>query len=183
MSMSFGQALDLSDIAPPSFEPIPAGNYLAVCTEFEVSDKERGKFANCKFEIVAGKYAGRMVWQNITVFHESEKAQGFGQAMLAQWAESLGIDKTQLSGGEQLINKPVGVKLKISPAREYNGRTYDARNEINGFVPSDRVTEDAAPAPAPKPAAKPALKAVPASEPAAEAPAAEGKKSMPWNKK
>jgi hypothetical protein len=187
MNAFFGTTLDLSDIASPSFEPIPAGNYLAVCSEFVVEDKvtDKGaiKQANCRFQILEGPHANRVVFQNISILHHSDKAQSYGQGMLVSWCDALDVDKTSLESGDALTNRPVGIKVKISPAREWNGKMYDARNEVQTFMSSDVVNGTSGFAPA-APIKKTAKLAVARKE-AAPAPApatATGAAKMPWSK-
>ena len=184
MNAFFGTTLDLNNAPPPpqtSFEPMPVGDYIGVCTEFECNDNGKGIIANLKFQIIDGEHQNRIVWQSLPITHESEKAQSFGQSMLAEWCDALGVDKGNLSSGEPLMNKPVGIKLKIEPSREYNGKTYAARNQIAKFLSTDKVGVSPAPI-ATKPASKPAA-ASPAQPAAskAETQASSGKK-MPWQK-
>lgn len=190
MNAFFGATLDLSDVTSPSFDPVPAGNYLAVCSEFAVEDKvtEKGaiKQANCRFQILEGPHASRLVFQTISILHHSDRAQSYGQGMLAAWCDALEVDKTSLESGDVLMNRPVGIKVKISPPREWNGKLYDARNEVQTFMASDAVngTSGHAPAAPVHKAAKP-VAAAPAKAPvaatASPAPAARAGK-MPWNK-
>lgn len=180
MSTFFGTQLDLTNVSPQgTYEPVPAGTYRVVCTEFEVVDKDWGKAGKVKFQIIDGPHSNRQINDLfIITHHNSAQAQDIGQRRIRAWCDALGISPV-LESADPLLNKPVIAKVKIDPPRTVGDKTYNAQNRIETFF-ADSDVQQAAPmaAPVQRPAAVAAPKPAVAAAPAAAASA----KPMPWKR-
>ncbi|MGD9126460.1 MAG: DUF669 domain-containing protein, partial [Planctomycetia bacterium] len=59
---------DANQVDPStSFDPIPAGKYVAVITESEMKDTKSGvgQYLQLTFDIIDGKYKGRKLWSRL----------------------------------------------------------------------------------------------------------------------
>lgn len=185
MNMHFGTRLDLTKIEPAAeyeYVPLPEGVYKVVCHEFEVTEKDWGIGAKVKFTVVEGEHTGRKANDFFIITHRNAQAQDIGQRRLRSWCDALGIPAT-LESGEPLIGKVVLAKIKIDPAREKDGKVFNAQNRIEYFLAAE---DESAAVAAPKPVTRPAVAASPAPKAAvAAAPAttqAVASKSMPWKR-
>lgn len=185
----FGNTIDVSN-APerPAFVPLEPGWYVGMCTDFEAKTSEKGLGAKVTFTISEGKYSGRKVFSYLVITHNtSQQAHDIGQRRLKDWCDALGVPTT-LSDAAPLMNKNLMIKLRVDPAREFNGRTYEPSNSIESFKPWDGMpvgegnsqpAQVVRPAPAASTAAvAQTTSAAPAATTAAAAPA----KKMPWQK-
>ena len=174
----FGAEIPAVDAPSTSFEPIPAGDYLAMLVELNKEDKQHrdgGEIREIvmKFAILDEDYKNRFIWQRYSTIHPSDKAQNFARNMIGSFGKAVGVETVR--NPADLMEKPVGLKIKIDPQREWNGNVYPPRNQVAGFVAADNVGA----APAPK-AAGPAPQAKGPAPQTAANPESTEKKKMPW---
>jgi hypothetical protein len=135
-------------------ELLPKGSYVARIIDAVIqpfkSGKGRGVFLT--WELVDDAYAGRKLWSNCTIVHESEKAMKFGRQKFKDVADACGLtesfkDLTLLYDKPCLIAvaieedadgkyppKNVIVRVKPIPQAKKKG------NETNGADPNDEVS-------------------------------------------
>ena len=165
--------------ASQSFDPVPAGHYVAIMTdsewrpiadqtEFEGFDYEdgvhkpnknhpagcTGKMLKCTFEIVDGPYARRLLWLNLNLVNKNSDAVKIALSFLSSLSRATGVSPKD---SKDYHNKVVKLKVEVRPPN--NG--YDASNNIKGIS-----------------AAEGHVPSVPAV--AAQQPANGGKVTPPW---
>jgi hypothetical protein len=154
-------SFDASTVAPQApTGPIPAGVYLAHCTESDVGPLKSGNGTGLKmtFEILDGQYKNRKVWENLNIQHTSEETQRIAQSQLSALCHAVNVIK--LEDTAALHFKPVKIKVTV---REAQGQ-YQASNNIKGYESAGGAapTFTSAPAEAAAPAAPPATSKTPA---------------------
>jgi hypothetical protein len=154
-------SFDASTVAPQApTGPIPAGVYLAHCTESDVGPLKSGNGTGLKmtFEILDGQYKNRKVWENLNIQHTSEETQRIAQSQLSALCHAVNVIK--LEDTAALHFKPVKIKVTV---REAQGQ-YQASNNIKGYESAGGAapTFTSAPAEAAAPAAPPAASKTPA---------------------
>lgn len=140
-----------------SFDPLPAGEYLAqvVSSEVKTNSAKTGELLKMEWDILDGEYTGRKVFANYNLSHTNPKAAEIGQRELAAACRAMGLGAVQDS--EQLHAIPCVIKLKIRPAKG----EYGPSNDISDYRPAGAqaaapaqvqgVTPQAAPANTGKP--------------------------------
>ena len=122
--------------------PIPAGNYTAEITRSEVKQTKdgRGSYLSLSFKIIEGEFAGRLIFQNITLTNANATAQTIGREQMAQLAGACGI--LSLQDSEQLHGIPVGIRVAVETDK--TGQ-YEPRNTIKKFFPLGSPMHNTAP--------------------------------------
>lgn len=123
--------VDLTN-AEDNFEPIPAGIYEAVVSNVELRDSKttEWQYLNIELTIVAGEYANRKVWMNLSL---SPKAAW----KLKQALKAFGFPEEKLAG--QVVFDPqdfVGASCIVEVIQTANPRTNVLRNEVKGVYPA-----------------------------------------------
>lgn len=162
--------LDLTNVDAmtdkPKREPVPAGTYKAICTDFEIREYPWGMGGKVSFRITEGPFEGRYVNDFMTlIHHEKPMGQRIGQAKLKSWCIAIGIEPV-VSSTAPLVNQLVGIKVSVDKGSEQ----YGPQNRVQNFVAPDAVDNAAAPA-----AVSPAAKEAAPSQP-------DGGAAMPWNR-
>lgn len=135
-------AFNAANVDPTdTFQPIPAGVYLAHVTDSEVKPTKAGsgEYIAMTLEILDGQYKGRKVFTNINVRNSNATAEQIGQKALSQLCHAVGV--LQLTDTAQLHGRPFRAKVTI---RKDDG--YGDKNEVRGF---ESASATAAPAGAP----------------------------------
>ena len=115
-----------------SFDVLPAGTYEAQVIESEVKDTKAGdgKMLNVTWEITAGPFERRKVWDRINIQNPSAQAQGIGQRRLADMCEAMGTGA--IKDSEELHFKPCLVVLGIE--KDKSGE-YPDKNRVTRVKP------------------------------------------------
>lgn len=113
-----------------SFDPIPAGEYLAIVKESDLCTtvKKTGKYIKLKFEIIKGEFKGRFVWTNLNIINPNPIAVDIAQKELATICRAVG--KRVIKDTQELHGVPFKLKIKIKPAKA----DYPAGNESIGYA-------------------------------------------------
>lgn len=143
-----------------AFDPVPAGNYVAVITDSEIKATRSGRALKLTFRIVEGQHNNRLIWANLNVENQSAQAQEIAQKQLSALCHAVGV--INLTDTLQLHDKPVRIRVKVRAAEG----EYAASNDVTGYEAvaggSMPVAATAAPArQAAAPAAAPARAAAP----------------------
>lgn len=145
---------DASKVEPQeSFEPIPAGTYIAVIEESEVKTTKagNGQYLKLRWKILDGQYKGRVLFGNLNVSNTNAEAERIGQRQLSALCHAVGV--LQLQDTQQLHAKPVKIKVKI---RTDETGKYGDQNEITAYESAGATAAFAVPAAAPSAPAAPA---------------------------
>ncbi len=120
---------DASTVEPQqSFDPVPAGTYLAHITESDLRPLKsgNGEGLSLTFEILDGSFARRRVWANLNVKHTNPEAQRIGQQQLSALCHATGV--LRLADTTQLHGKPVRIRVAVRKDEQYGDK-----NDIKGF--------------------------------------------------
>ena len=150
--------------APVDYSPIPEGEYTlkALDAEEKTTSRGDGSYIKVKFEVAAGEYAGRLLWQNFNINNPSEKAQQIGRQQLVSWAAACG--RPDADDTDKLLERPFLAVVGV----EAGTGGYKDSNKIKQFkLPAEGGA-------APKAPARPAA-------PRAAAPAPAAKTANPWD--
>lgn len=123
------------------FEPIPAGDYLAVIVGSEVKPTKDGKggYLSVEFDVIDGQYKGRKLWSRLNLDNESEKAVQIARSELSSICRAVNV--MQPKDSCELHNIPLIIKVKCKK-REDNG---EMTNEIKGYAKRDGQSTTAPP--------------------------------------
>lgn len=130
---------DATNVDPtPSFDPIPAGVYIAQVIESDVKPTKSGtgEYLQLTLEILDGQFKGRRCWDRINIRNQSAEAETIGQKQLSQLCHAIGV--LQVQDSAQLHAKPMRVKVTVR-----KDPNFGDSNEIKGY---EAVAGAAAPA-------------------------------------
>lgn len=151
-----------------SFEPLPIGEYTVVIesSEQNLASTGKGEYIQFVYNVIAGEYQGRKLFDRINIINESEQAQTIARRQMSSICRAIGVMIPKNT--EEMHDKPFVVKVGIRPAKgEYgpSNKIY-AYKSLDGSVPTSTKKSD------------PPIKK--REEPSATT---DGKKKMPWNNK
>lgn len=143
-----------------SFDPVPAGNYLAAISESDIVSTKAGtgQMLKLTWRIQDGPMKGRIVFDRLNISNSNPKAEEIGQRQLSALCHAAGV--LQLADTQQLHGIPM--QIKVTVRRDESGQ-YGDQNEVKDYraVSGQSAAAPAAPAFAPAAAAKPAAPAAP----------------------
>lgn len=120
-----------------SFDPLPAGNYLAEVFECEVKETKAGtgEYLQITWEIVDGPYKGRKIWDRLNIVNQNETAQRIGRERLNKLANIVG--KPHLKDTDELYQCSATLRLVVREDPQY-GASNDVKDyrAPEGFVPA-----------------------------------------------
>lgn len=158
-----------------SYDPIPAGEYVAQVIDSDIVDTKSGtgKMIKLTWQIIDGEYEGRLVFDNFNIVNQNPKAVEIAER---EWAAvQAACNKYAVTDTEQVHAIPCFIKVAIQPAKG----DYGPSNRIKGYKPAvqggQQPPQQQAPQQAPAPQ-QPAQQAPPA------APAQDGKPVWMQNK-
>ena len=112
-----------------SFDPIPQGEYNLLIEEAEVKRTKNGtgSYLSLRFQVLDGTYAGRVLFDNVTIMHDNQQAVDIGKEkliLLSRFTRTSGRDSAEF------LNKTIRAKVKIKPA---SGQ-YEASNSVTYYT-------------------------------------------------
>jgi len=124
-----------------SFEPLPAGKYVAAITasEMKATKKGDGSYLQLEFTVLDGDCKGRKVWDRLCINHPNDLTQKIARGNLSAICRA--VDVLQPGDSTDLHNIPLLITVKCRK-REDNG---EITNEVKGY---SAVESESAPAPA-----------------------------------
>ena len=131
-----------------SFEPIPAGKYLAAITESEMKPTKTGsgRYLQLTFTIIDGEYKNRVLWARLNLENPNATVVKIARAELSAICHATGVMTPRDS--VELHNLPllIGVKLKKRDDGELSNeiKTYERRAQA---TPPPQAPAASAPAP------------------------------------
>ena len=131
LNLNFTQD-EVKNAQSDNYAPIPAGNYTAEITRSEVKQTKdgRGSYLSLSFKIIEGEFAGRLIFQNITLTNANATAQTIGHEQMAQLAGACGV--LQLQDSQQLHG--IAMTIRVAIETDKTGQ-YEPRNAIKKFMP------------------------------------------------
>jgi len=112
-----------------TFEPLPAGKYLAAitATEMKPTKKGDGSYLQLEFTVLEGDCKGRKTWDRLCINHPNEMTQRIARGNLSAICRAVGV--MQPRDSVELHNIPLVITVKCKK-REDNG---EITNEIKGY--------------------------------------------------
>lgn len=138
---------DATSVEPTSsFEPLPAGKYIAAITESakKPTKNGRGSYLQLTFQIVDGPYKGRLLWARLNLDNPNQQAVQIARAELSAICRATGVMRPNDSA--ELHNLPI----EITVACKKRNDTGEITNEIKGYAAKGASSEPA-PASTPNP--------------------------------
>ena len=123
-----------------TFDPVPAGKYLAVITESEMKPTKAGtgQYLQLTFQIIDGAFKGRLLWARLNLDNPSAMAVKIARAELSAICRAVAVMAPKDS--LELHNLP----LVITVGCKRRDDTGEVTNEIKGY----EAKHHTAPAPA-----------------------------------
>ena len=121
-----------NDVEPnSSFEPIPAGKYLAAITASETKPTKSGggSFLELTFSILEGDYQGRLLWARLNLDNPNATAVKIARGDLSAICRAVNV--MQPKDSTDLHNLPMVINVKLKKRVDNDELT----NEIRGFEP------------------------------------------------
>ena len=121
---------DANTVEPAAdFEPIPAGQYLAVITNAEKKPTKSGTgaYLELTFQVIEGEYKGRLLWARLNIENPSAMAVKIALGELSAVCRAVGV--LQPKDSCELHNLPLVISVKQKADSE-----GELRNEIKGFA-------------------------------------------------
>lgn len=140
--MSNLTGLGLSEVQADDFSALPKGNYRCVVTEAEIKPTKTDPTVNTlalKIEIIDGQYKGRLIFENLNLWHKNPQVVEISKKKLKSLSDSLDFGEDGVSDTSELINKVTIMRLACK----------NDENNVNGFLKDDgsaATTTQAAPA-------------------------------------
>jgi len=112
-----------------SFDPVPAGTYLAIITESEMKPTKAGtgRYLQLTFQIIEGRFKGRLLWARLNLDNPSAMAVKIARAELSAICRAVGV--MQPRDSIELHNLPLVVRVGCKKRDD----TGDITNEIKGY--------------------------------------------------
>lgn len=121
-----------SDVEPTSsFEPLPAGKYLAAITESEMKPTKSGggSYLQLTFSVLEGEHRGRILWARLNLSNPNATAVKIAKSELSAICHGVGV--LQPRDSVDLHNLPLLITVKLKKRED----TGELTNEIKGFAP------------------------------------------------
>ncbi len=114
-----------------SFEPIPAGKYLAAITESEMKPTKSGSgsYLQMTFTILEGEYKNRILWARLNLKNLNDTAVKMARSELSAICHAVGV--MQPRDSVELHNIPLVITVKLKKRDDNDELT----NEIKGYEP------------------------------------------------
>lgn len=146
-----GVDLQAVEVEERSFEPLPAGDYLAQAVEGGVVRKDNGNaMIKLTFEILDGEYEHRKLWVNLNIRNANPTAQRIATEQLTGlWRDALG-GKGNPPDVESLLFRPVVISVALQKRKDTGALENQVRKyrPANGAPPPAKNPAPTTPAPA-----------------------------------
>ncbi|RKY22948.1 MAG: hypothetical protein DRP83_10025 [Planctomycetota bacterium] len=133
-----------------SFDPIPAGKYLAAITASEMKATKKGDGSYLQLELTVmdsnppggSGCKGRKVWDRLCINHPNDLTQKIARGSLSAICRAVGVMQPRDSA--ELHNLPLVISVKCKRRDD----TGELANEIKAYLPKKSPQQPAAQAPA-----------------------------------
>ena len=124
------QGFNANEVEPSaSFEPVPAGKYLAAitATEMKPTKNATGSYLQLTLTILEGEHKGRTLWDRLNLVNPSQQAMKIAQSELSAVCRAVGVMTPKDSC--ELHNIPVLITVKVKKRKD----TDELTNEVKGY--------------------------------------------------
>ena len=132
-----------SEVEPTSsFEPLPAGKYLAAITESEMKPTKNGggSYLQLTFTILEGEYKNRILWARLNLNNPKAETVKIARAELSAICRAIGV--LQPKDSVELHNIPLLITVKLKKRND----TGEMTNEVKGYSAKAQPVVPAMPA-------------------------------------
>ena len=140
---------DANQVEPSTtFDPIPAGKYLAAIIEsvMKPTKSGNGEYLELTFQIVEGEYKGRQLWARLNLNNPSQQAVKIARGELSAICRAVGVMAPNDS--TELHNLPLVITVRCKKRED----TGEITNEVKGYAKREaasgqpqQATEDTPP--------------------------------------
>jgi len=116
-----------------SFDPLPAGKYLAAITESEMKPTKSGagSYLQLSFTILDGEYKNRVLWARLNLNNPNTTAVKIARSELSAICHAVGV--MQPRDSVELHNLPLVITVKLKKRED----TGELTNEVKGYARKD----------------------------------------------
>ena len=120
-----------SEVEPATFEPIPAGKYLAAITASEMKPTKNGSgsYLQLTFTVLDGEYRNRVLWARLNLQNSNATAVKIARGELSAICRAVNV--MQPRDSVELHNIPLVITVKLKKRKD----TDELSNEIKGYAP------------------------------------------------
>jgi len=113
-----------------SFDPIPAGKYVAAITESEMKATKtgNGSYLQLTFTLLEGEYKNRILWARLNLNNPNATAVKIARSELSAICHAVGV--MQPKDSVELHNLPLVITVKLKKRED----TGELTNEIKGYA-------------------------------------------------
>jgi hypothetical protein len=125
---------DANTVEPStSFDPLPAGKYLAAITGTEMKPTKNGdgSYLEIEFTVLEGEHKDRKVWDRLCLNHPNAQTVKIARGNLSALCRAIGV--MQPRDSVELHNIPLVVTVKLKKRED----TGDLANEVKGYAKKD----------------------------------------------
>ena len=138
--MAYLGDINLNDIPPNEYDPVPPGDYMVVITDSDSRIQEmalQNTFV-LTFQIIEGQSKGRLIWQNLSLNDPDPKWLGAAKRRLRAIYNAV-CKPSGVNDSSELYNIPHLVSLEIEPAKNgYPAKPYQEMDAIQSDPIADR---------------------------------------------
>ena len=119
-----------------TFDPIPAGKYIAAITASEMKPTKNGNgnYLQLEFVVLEGDFKDRKVWARLNLNNPNATAVKIARSELSAICHAVGV--MQPKDSVQLHNLPLVITVKLKKRED----TGELTNEIKGYEPKATAT-------------------------------------------
>ena len=128
---------DANQVEPTaSFEPLPAGKYLAAITGSEMKPTKNGdgSYLELEFTVIEGEHKDRKVWDRLCINHSNAMTVKIARGTLSAICRAVGV--MQPRDSVELHNIPLQIAVKCKKRDD----TGELTNEVKGYEPRSSPT-------------------------------------------
>lgn len=120
-----------------SFDPLPAGRYIAAVTDSEMRPTKSGSgsYLQLAFTVLEGEYKNRVLWARLNLHNPNATAVKIARGELSAICRSIGV--LQPRDSVELHNIPLLITVKLKKRKD-NGETT---NVISNYSKKEAATE------------------------------------------
>lgn len=129
------------EVDPAStFEPIPAGKYLAVITASEMKPTKSGvgNYLELTFQVLDGPFKGRVLWARLNLDNPNPTTVKIAKGELSALCRAVAV--MQPRDSQDLHNLPLQINVRLKKRED----TGDMVNEIKGYAKKEAATSGGA---------------------------------------
>jgi hypothetical protein len=125
------QGFNAQEVDPATtFEPIPAGKYIAAITASEMKPTKSGagNYLELTFQVLEGEYKGRVLWARLNLDNPNPTTIKIARAELSAVCRAVGVMTPRDS--QDLHNLPLQISVRLKKRSDTNEMT----NEVKGYA-------------------------------------------------